>query len=251
MKETNLKILALIPARSGSKGITDKNIINLGGHPLIAYSVVAAKLSKFINRIIVSTDSEEYAKIAEKYGAEVPFLRPVDISGDYSTDREWVMHALDFLKENENYVPNLIVHLRPTTPLRDFRLIDKAIEEMITDKKATSLRSSHILKETPYKLFKKAGGYYDFFCKQEFKEDEEYHNYPRQKFPVTFKPNGYIDIIKPETIKRTNMLHGKFIHAFITDKTADLDIIEDLKYAEKILNNDEFRELRKKVNEVL
>ena len=111
-------IIAIIPARSGSKSLMDKNIKLLSGHPLIAYSIAAAKLSKGIDRIIVSTNSEKYADIARQYGAEVPFIRPDRYSTDTSTDRDFLIHAMKWLKENEDTLPEYWVHLRPTTPLR-------------------------------------------------------------------------------------------------------------------------------------
>ncbi len=112
-------VIAIIPARSGSKSVTDKNIKLLSGHPLIAYSIVAAKLSKEIKRVVVSTDSEEYAEIAKKYGAEVPFIRPEIYSKDSSTDRDFFIHAMNWFKDNENTLPEYWVQLRPTTPLRN------------------------------------------------------------------------------------------------------------------------------------
>ena len=127
----NKKILAIIAARGGSKGIPKKNIIDLGGHPLIAYSIAVAKLSKLIERIIVSTDSEEIAEISKKYGAEVPFIRPEEYARDNSPDKEFVQHAINWFKEKENYAPEYMVHIRPTTPLRKPEIIDEAIEKFL------------------------------------------------------------------------------------------------------------------------
>ena len=112
-----VKILAIIPARSGSKRIKHKNIRNFKGKPLLAHSILHSIRSKFIQRTVVSTDSSKYAKIAIKYGAEVPFLRPKNISQDKSTDLQCFSHCLNFLKKKENYIPDLIVHLRPSYPL--------------------------------------------------------------------------------------------------------------------------------------
>ena len=120
-------VIAIIPARSGSKSVSDKNVKMLSGHPLMAYSIAAAKLSKSINRVIVSTNSEDYANIATSYGAEAPFIRPEEHSTDTATDRGWVIHAMEWLKKNENKVPDYWVHLRPTTPLRDFKIIALAL----------------------------------------------------------------------------------------------------------------------------
>ena len=146
-------ILAIIPARSGSKGVSNKNIKLLNGHPLIAYSIKAALLVPTIDRVIVSTDSKHYASIARRYGAETPFLRPKKISGDYSRDLEFIEHALDWFYHAEGYAPRLIVHLRPTTPLRDPRVIEKAILTIDNDLDATALRSVHQMSNPAYKCF--------------------------------------------------------------------------------------------------
>ena len=115
------KILAIIPCRSGSKGVKNKNIRKIFGKPLIYYSIFFALQCKFIDRVIVSTDSKKYKKISENFGAEVPFLRPKNISKDDSLDIDLFKHTINWLKKNENYEPNLIVHLRPTSPLRKIK----------------------------------------------------------------------------------------------------------------------------------
>jgi CMP-N-acetylneuraminic acid synthetase len=249
VKKSNGEILALIPARSGSKRIPNKNIIKIGEYPLVAYSIVAAQISSLISRIIVTTDNQKIANISSKYGAEVPFLRPKEISQDTSLDIEFFEHALNWLKENENYKPDLVIHLRPTTPFRNSKVIDKAIKTLIEDKNATSLRSGHVAEETPYKLFTVEDGYCKFFGRNEFKPKEEYYNYPRQRFPDAYIPNGYVDIIKPEVLKKTGSLHGEKIHAFITNKIPDIDNFDDLSYARKIINSVEYRSLLEKLDE--
>lgn len=123
-----MKVLAIIPARKGSKGIKNKNIQLLNGHPLIAYSICAAVKSKNINKIICSTDSKKIAKIARKYGAETPFIRPKKYAADFSSDLEVFKHCLNWLKKNENYTPDFIVHLRPTSPIRFLKDISKGLE---------------------------------------------------------------------------------------------------------------------------
>ena len=126
-----MKILCLIPARSGSKSLPHKNIKLLNNKPLLAYSIEQAKNSKYNMRIIVSTDSKEYSDIANKYGAETPFLRPKEISQDNSTDFEFIKHAIEWLKENENYYPDIILQLRPTQPERKVSDIDKCLDIFI------------------------------------------------------------------------------------------------------------------------
>ena len=152
-----IKILTIIPARSGSKGIPDKNIRIMIDKPLLACSIQQAKNSKYSSqmKIIVSTDSEKYAKIARIWGAEVPFLRPKEISQDLSTDYEFIKHALDWLNKNENYIPDIILQLRPTQPCREVKELDNCIKIFLSiRKKYDSLRTVMLCKKTPYKMFK-------------------------------------------------------------------------------------------------
>lgn len=222
-------IIGLIPARSGSKGIPGKNIKLLGGYPLIAYSIVASKLSSRIDRTIVSTDSEEYAEIARFYGAEVPFLRPPELARDDSPDIEFVLHILSWFRVNEVDHPEYIVHLRPPTPLRSPALIDDAIGWVVSNKEATSLRSVYEAYSV-YKVFQVKGDFLEGF----FPDDPRpgYHNLPRQSFPPTYRPNGYVDVIKSKTIMDTRTLHGSRILPFIAPNVGELDYPEDFGYIE-------------------
>ena len=122
-----IQLLVIIPARAKSKKLKNKNIRRLGGHPLIAYSIALAKMTEGIDKVIVSTDSKEYAEIAEKYGAEVPFLRPKQLSQDSSTDYDFMSHAVKWFDDNTSAVPDFWIHLRPTTPLRDPNIVKKAM----------------------------------------------------------------------------------------------------------------------------
>jgi len=243
------KIIALIPARGGSKSIPKKNIVDLGGHPLIAYSIVAAKLSKYISRVIVSTDSKEIAEIAKEYGAEVPFMRPTEISADRSLDIEFVKHALNFLEQKEKYIPDLVIHLSPVVPLREPEIIDKAIREILADNEATSLRSGHLYRQTAYKLTKLKKGYWEFLGGEDFDKGYEYYNQPRQLLPKTYIPATYVDILLPKTLKETGLLHGNKIKAFIIEPTADIDDLIDLKHARELLQDKRYKKLIQKINE--
>jgi len=119
-------VLAVIPARGGSKSIPGKNIISIHGKPLIAHTIAQALGSTQINRVLVSTDDSEIARVSCEYGAEVPFTRPADLAGDLSPDIDTFVHALEWLDQNEDYRPDLIVHLRATGPVRRIELIDRA-----------------------------------------------------------------------------------------------------------------------------
>ena len=145
-------MIALIPARSGSKGVTNKNIRSLDGIHLIGHSILTALKINGVREVIVSTDSEKYAEIARSYGAKTPFLRPKEISNNSSTDFEFFKHFSDNFDMLDD---ELILHLRPTTPIRKIEVINSAIEKIKKDKNATSLRSGHLAPETPFKWFRK------------------------------------------------------------------------------------------------
>ena len=153
---SNKKILCLIPARSGSKGIPNKNIKKFKGLPLMSWSIKQAKESKYAKniRINVSTDSEEYIKIPKEYGAEVPFLRPKSLSDDLSTDFEFINHAVNWLKNNEKYMPDIILQLRPTQPCRKVGDIDECIDIFLNNyEKYDSLRTVVPFEKSPYKMY--------------------------------------------------------------------------------------------------
>ena len=201
------------------------------GFPLIAYSIVASTLCKDINRTIVSTDAEDIAEIAGHYGAEVPFLRPKKFASDTATDIDVINHALDWLQDHESTVPDFIVYLRPTTPLRDAVLISNAIHQVVIKPHATSLRSAHPLAEPPQKMFQiNKAGYFEGFFPNE--KRPEYYNLPRQLFPEAFHPNGYVDVIKVAQFKRTGALFGKRILSFVTPIVTEIDRIEDFEQLE-------------------
>lgn len=218
---------AIIPARSGSKSVKDKNIRDIKGFPMIAYSIAAAKLVSDIERVIVSTDSEKYAKIAECYGAEVPFLRPSEISSDTATDIEFVKHAIDWFYNNEHYVPEYWVHLRVTCPIRNSEIISNAIKVIEKHPESTCLLSVNLVDDylTAYKWLIKDGNDY---IKSIFFENNDDANRPRQSYPDPYIPNAYVDILKTETIVKDNMLHGNRMVYLETEKTIDVDTLEDL-----------------------
>ena len=231
----------IIPARGGSKSIPKKNIKLLGGFPLIAYSIAASQLSHKIRHTIVTTDSEEIADIAVRYGASVPYLRPQELAQDNSTDIEFFKYHIQYLKKNNLEIPDLLVHLRPTTPLREISYIDKAISLFKKDKIATALRSAHNTHLTPYKMFKKEDNYMRPFLTSSL--GKEFYNLPRQAFEDAFIPNGYVDIIKTKTFDTSDILHGNNIYLFETEHTADIDVLEDFYLAENLLSNNKYKDL--------
>ena len=217
-------IIAIIPARSGSKSLVDKNIKELSGHPLIAYSIAAAILSKKIDRVIVSTNSKKYADIAIQYGAEVPFTRPDEISTDTSTDRGFLIHAMDWFKKNESSAPEYWVHLRPTTPLRSIEIIDNAIGEIVKNKSATSLRSGYKATESPLKWFIKEEGYF-----KSLKEGEDF-NLPKEAFEQLYIPDGFVDVVKSSFVMSSDKIHGDKMIGFESPVCTEVDSTEEFDY---------------------
>jgi len=225
-------VYAVIPARSGSKGIPGKNVRLLGGHPLLAWSIVAASCAKRIDRVFVSTDSDAYADIAKKYGAEVPFLRPAELAQDSSTDVEFLTHAITWWREHEGKLPDLIVLLRPTTPLRDPALLDIAIEKMLAIPFASSLCSGFELPESPAKNFKlNEDGTFSGFI------GDEYLNLPRQKCPKGYVWDGYIDILRTDRILQfPNDIYGAHRLATLTPPGVEIDTLEEFEHVEFIVS---------------
>jgi CMP-N,N'-diacetyllegionaminic acid synthase len=221
------KILCIIPARSGSKGIVNKNIMDFKGKPLLAWSIEQAKNSNYSKnmKIIVSTDSTEYAKISRKYGAEVPFIRPLNISGDTSSDYECVQHCVEWLHNNENYKPDVILHLRPTQPCRKVQDINKALKIFIEHRKEyDSLRSVILVEKSPYKMYSINNGELKPLFK-EVNNIKEPYNQARQLLPRCYLHNGYIDILNTE-ILINNTISGDRIYPFVMDSDDNIDIDE-------------------------
>ena len=231
-------ILCIIPARSGSKGIPHKNIKNFKGLPLLAWSIKQAKESKYNShiRIVVSTDSLEYQKIAITNGAECPFLRPSEISKDLSTDYECISHCINWLNINENYKPDIILQLRPTQPCRKVDDIDKCLDIFI-DKydEYDSLRTVVEFEKSPYKMY--TINPHDNLLIPLFgnvNEIKEPFNQCRQVLPKTYLHNGYIDIIKTSLLYR-GTISGDNIYPYVMNKneTIDIDTEDDWEKAEK------------------
>lgn len=227
------KIIAVIPARSGSKSVIDKNIRMMNGHPMLSYSIQHALKSKHINRVIVSTDSEKYAKIAREYGAEVPFIRPAEYATDTALDIDVFEHALRFLKETEGYVPDIVVHLRPTYPIRNVDDIDRMIEIMIDNNDVDAVRCIAPAKETPYKMWRKGenGKILPLLS-----DIEEAYNMPRQQLPAVYMQNACIDCIRATVITEQHSMTGKNIYGYEMSDNYDIDTEEEFLRAEQAMN---------------
>lgn len=227
-------VCAFIPARSGSKGVRHKNIKILGGASLLQWSIQAAKMSKRIERIIVSTDSEDYANLAIECGAEVPCIRPKELSTDQSTDFEFFWHMLSFLKEHDS-LPEYVAHLRPTTPFREATVIDSAINLFMASPVFTSLRSVHTMSESAYKTFERneSGTLMSAFTHQQALDAS---NNARQSFPDTFVANGYVDLISVKFVFEEHLLHGDCVFGYETDFSPEVDVETDFDYLEFLLS---------------
>jgi N-acylneuraminate cytidylyltransferase len=229
------RVLALIPARGGSKGIPGKNIMTIGGKPLIAHTILQAQASQRINRVIVSTDDEQIAAVSREWGAELPFIRPAEFAQDLSPDIDVFRHALNWLREHEGYVPDLVVHLRPTGPVRRIALIDQAIGELAAHPEADALRSVARALQTPYKMWRISDdGHLDPVLRQEGVPDSQ--SLPRQQLPVVYWQNGYVDVLRPRAVLEKNSMWGDCAIPFIVDEPLfELDYPENIPAIEEAL----------------
>ena len=232
----NMEILALIPARGGSKSIPRKNIRPLAGHPLIAYSIAAGRQSTLVTRTIVSTDDEQIAAVARKYGAETPFLRPAEFAQDNTTDFPVFTHALDWLKENEGYQPEIIVQLRPTSPIRPPDCVDQAVQSLLDHPQADSVRGIVPSGQNPFKMWRvdEAGRMRPLLSVPDIAEP---FNAPRQALPQTYWQTGHIDAIRARTILEKHSLSGEVILPLHIDPryTIDIDTLKDWQRAEGLV----------------
>ncbi len=229
-------ILAIIPARGGSKGLPGKNIKLIAGHPLIAYSIKAALESPSITRVIVSTDSDEIAKVAKAYGAEVPFIRPSELAGDLSTDLEVFTHALEWLKINEKYEPDIVVQFRPTSPVRFIHDIEICINKML-DPEADSLRIVTPAFHTPFKMWvlDESSTQMQPLLQQDV--IRESYNQPRQNLPEIYWQIGTLDVIRSNVITEQKSMTGQNILPYIIEQqfAVDIDDLESFQQAEKMI----------------
>lgn len=237
------EVLALIPARGGSKSIPRKNIRPLAGHPLIAYSIAAGLASETVTRVILSTDDEEIAAIARQYGAETPFMRPAEISLDNTPDLPVFQHALHWLAEHEGYQPEIVVQLRPTSPLRRTRHIDEAVYQLIAHPEADAVRTVCVPFQNPFKMWRIGpDGFMQPFVGHignvSYKEP---YNMPRQLLPDVYWQTGYVDAVRADTILSKDSMTGDRILPLIIDpgEWIDIDSPDDWRWAERLLESGE------------
>lgn len=228
------EVLTIIPARGGSKGIPRKNIRDFAGYPLIAYSIAAAHQAQTVTRTIVSTDDVEIAEVAKKYGAEVPFIRPGELAQDQTTDLPVFQHALSWLSEHENYQPEVVVHLRPTSPIRPKNCIDEAVRILLQHPEADAVRAVVRSDQNPYKMWRidsVSGQMWPLLMVDGVPEP---YNAPRQSLPETYWQAGHVDVMRPSTLLEKNSMTGSVILPLIIDNrfTADIDTPQEWQMAE-------------------
>jgi len=231
------EVLAIIPARGGSKGLPGKNVRLLAGHPLIAYSIAAGLQSKLVDRVICSTDSEEIAEVSRQYGAEVPFMRPPELSQDLSPDIDFFNHAITELGAT-GYRPDIIVQLRPTDPIRRHGLVDDGAQLLIDNPEAHSVRTIAEPGYSPYKMWtvNESGTLDPLLTVPGIAEP---FNLPRQDLPEVWWHIGVLDVIRTDLITQTNSLSGTVILPLMVERaaSADIDTLDDFERAGKLLES--------------
>ena len=226
-----MNILGIIGARSGSKGVKDKNIRRLLGKPLLGRIIETSKKSKYISRVIVSTDSKHYADIAREFGAEAPFMRPEEVSSDWSPEYDYVLHAVRWLKSNENYEPDIVVRLMATVPLQMTEDIDTCIEELIKDNTAHSAVVISKARQHPLKALKliddKKGGHYlvSYFSESGI----EVTPIARQNYEKAYFRSNII-ACRLNTIYNTGSLTGDKVRYHIIPQERALDIDSEMDF---------------------
>ena len=228
----NKRVIAVITARGGSKGIPNKNLKSFSGKPLIFWTIKAARESKYIDTIVLSTDSPKIASVSKKYGVEAPFLRPEAISRDNSSSIDVLFHALKFFEHrNDNF--DIVIQLQPTSPLRRSQDIDKALE-LLLKKKAKAVISINKAFVSPLwtNILPPNG------CMKDFLRPELI-NRNRQRLPEYFQLNGAVFLGFVEYVVRNNGFYGKHSYAYVMprERSIDIDDILDFRLAEALLEN--------------
>jgi YrbI family 3-deoxy-D-manno-octulosonate 8-phosphate phosphatase len=228
--------LAIVPARGGSRGLPRKNARLLAGHPLIAWSIAAARQAREVGRVLVSTDDPELREIARHYGAEAPFLRPAALAGDLTPDLPVFDHALRWLEEHEGARPDLVVQLRPTSPLRPPGLVDRGVRALRADPHADSLRAVVPSAQNPYKTWRIEGDRLRPLFPSVGTLAEPY-NQPRQLLPATFWQTGHLDVARRATVLERGSLTGAQVMPLVVDAAyaVDIDGPEHWREAEELV----------------
>lgn len=233
---TGYTVVGIIPARGGSKKVPRKNIKPLAGKPLIDYTIDAARASKYIDRLILISDDEEIATHAIERGVEWPFKEPEDLADGTKPDFDFFHYTLKRLSDEEGYKPDIVVQLRPTSPLRTVEHIDQAIEKLAENSKADSVRTVGEAEQSPYKMYGvDEMGYLEPLLV--LSDNPESFNMPRQELPKAYKHVGYVDAIWYRTIMEKKQMTGEKIIPLILDEAySGINTPEDWEYYEFLLN---------------
>jgi len=215
-------VIALIPARGGSKTLPRKNLQRLGGHPLVGLAIRAAQRATLIQRVIVSTDDEEITAVARRYGAEVPFQRPARLAGDSTPDWPVFCHALEWLARNEGFYPDIVVHVRPPAPLRRPEDLDAAVRLLHAHPEADSVRSVSLVSQHPQKMWRIVRGRLVPWVTSN--GVRETYNLPRQRLGHVYIHNGVVDAIRARTILQKRSMTGRRVLPLITQPEVSVDI---------------------------
>ena len=227
-------IIAIIPSRSGSKSIKNKNLQKINGKTLLQRSIEFALSLKYVSKVVVSTDSSYYKKLAIKYGADCPFLRPKKLANDFSHDIDVFYHCLNWLKINENYNSDIVINLRPTYPFRKKKDFEFAINRILKNPSIDSVKS---VCKIPFPLDKAWTLGKNKFLKNAIhkKPKKEFWNLPRQQLENYYVQNGNIDIIRSGLIFK-KLMSGEKIYPIIQNHFFDIDSYKDIKQARKFKN---------------
>jgi len=232
-----MKALGIIPARGGSRRVPGKNVRLLAGKPLIAYTIEAGLHATSIERLVVSTDNEKIAGVARKWGTEVPFLRPADLAKDDTPDQPVFLHALRWLKENDDYEPDIVVNLRPTTPFKTSQIIDKVVQSII-ETEADIVRTMTLVEgiHHPYWMYRLSEDGSASLFSGDIKLS---HYYQRQLLPPVYRINGVVDAMKTRVIYEGNILDNQNMKGVIISEKESLDVDTELDFmlCECILNS--------------
>jgi N-acylneuraminate cytidylyltransferase len=240
----HMDVLAIVPARGDSKSIPRKNIRPFAGHPLLAYSIAAGRQATLVTRILLSTDDAEIRKIGVGYGAEAPFLRPADLALDETRDLPVFLHALEWLEHNEDYRPEVVVHLRPTSPVRRPGLIDDAVQKLLAHPEADSVRSVIPSEQNPYKTFRIGPAGYLAPILQD--GPAEAYDAPRQSLPATYWHTGTVDVVRRATLLEKRSMSGTLVLPIELDPrcVVDIDTPSQWEHAEWLMQHGDLQAVR-------
>jgi CMP-N-acetylneuraminic acid synthetase len=225
------RVLAVVPARGGSKGIWRKNLRLLAGKPVVAYAVEAGLAARFVDRVICSTDDAEIADVARAAGADVPFLRPPDLAQDTTEDWPVFAHALRWLEEHEGWMPDLVVNLRPTSPLRRPEHVDSAIH-LLLDSEVDSVKSVCLARQHPHKMWVMApdGRGLEPYLKTAFRLQRG-PDVPRAELEPVYWQNGVVDVTRRSVILKQRVMIGARVAGLVTEPEASVDLDSELDFA--------------------